>query len=42
VARRLCAEVRRDYLFLLEEIARFVLGIEEKAAGEVVASADID
>jgi hypothetical protein len=42
VARRLCAEVRRDYLFLLEEIARFVLGIEAKEAGEVVASADID
>lgn len=42
LAKRLCAEARRDYLFVLEEIARFVLGIKEEDAGEVMVSADID
>ena len=42
LARRLCAETRRDYLFFLEETARFVLGLEEENAGEVTVSADID
>jgi hypothetical protein len=42
LARRLCAETRRDYLFYLEESARFVLGMEEEKAGEVTVSADID
>ena len=42
LARRLCAETRRDYLFFLEETARFVLGLEEEKAGEVAVSADID
>jgi hypothetical protein len=42
LARRLCAETRRDYLFFLEETARFVLGLEEEKAGEVTVSADID
>jgi hypothetical protein len=42
LAARLCAEARRDYLFVLEEIARFVLGMEEEKAGEVLVAADID
>ena len=42
LAKRLCAETRRDYLFFLEETARFVLGLEEEKAGEVMVSADID
>jgi hypothetical protein len=42
LAKRLCAETRRDYLFYLEEAARFVLGMKEEQAGEVVVSADID
>ena len=42
LARRLCAETRRDYLFFLEETARFVLGMEEEKAGEVTVQADID
>jgi len=42
LSRRLCAETRRDYLFLLEEIARFVLGVKEEERGEVAISADID
>ncbi|MBM2804370.1 MAG: hypothetical protein HW419_2263 [Deltaproteobacteria bacterium] len=42
LARRLCAETRRDYLFFLEETARFVLGLEEEKAGEVTVQADID
>jgi hypothetical protein len=42
LAKRLCAETRRDYLFFLEETARFVLGMEEEQAGEVVVSGDID
>ncbi len=42
LARRLCAEVRRDYLFYLEETARFVLGMEAEKAGEVAVAADID
>jgi hypothetical protein len=42
LARRLCAETRRDYLFFLEETARFVLGLEEERAGEVMVAADID
>jgi hypothetical protein len=32
LAKRLSAGTRRDYLFFLEEIARFVLGLEEKKA----------
>ena len=42
LATRLCAETRRDYLFFLEETARFVLGMEEEKAGEVTVSGDID
>lgn len=42
LARRLCAETRRDYLFFLDETARFVLGMEEETAGEVTVQADID
>ena len=42
LAKRLCAETRRDYLFYLEETARFVLGMEEEKAGEVTVAADID
>jgi hypothetical protein len=42
LAKRLCAESRRDYLFVLEEIARFVLGMKEEKAGEGTAFADID
>ncbi len=41
LSKLLCAEARRDYLFLLEEIARFVLGLAEER-GEVEISADID
>ncbi len=42
LAKRLCAEARRDYLFFLEETARFALGLEEETAGEVTVSGDID
>ena len=42
LARRLCSETRRDYLFFLEESARFALGMETEEAGEVTVSADID
>lgn len=42
LAKRLCAETRRDYLFYLEETARFVLGLEQEKAGEVTVQADID
>ena len=42
LATRLCAETKKDYLFFLEETARFALGMEEEAAGELVVSADID
>jgi hypothetical protein len=42
LAKRLCAETRRDYLFYLEESARFALGIEEEKAGEVTVCGDID
>ena len=42
LAKRLCAETRRDYLFYLEETARFVLGMEEEKAGELAVSGDID
>jgi hypothetical protein len=42
LATRLCAETKRDYLFFLEEAARFVLGMEEETAGEIMVSADID
>jgi hypothetical protein len=42
LARRLCAEARRDYLFFLEETARFALGLGEEKAGEVTVSGDID
>ena len=42
LAKRLCAETRRDYLFFLEETARFALGLAEETAGEVTVSGDID
>jgi hypothetical protein len=42
LSKRLCAETRRDYVFFLEETARFVLGLEEEKAGEVMVAADID
>ena len=42
LAKRLCAEARRDYLFFVEETARFTLGIASEEAGEVTVSADID
>lgn len=42
LAKRLCVETRRDYLFFLEEAARFTLGMEEEKAGEVTVSGDID
>ena len=42
ITKRLCAETRRDYLFYLEETARFVLGMEEERAGEVAVTGDID
>lgn len=42
LAGRLCVETRRDYLFFLEETARFVLGLEQEKAGEVAVSGDID
>jgi len=42
LARRLCAETRRDYLFFLEESARIVLGLAEEKAGEITVQADID
>ena len=42
LAKRLCAETRRDYLFFLEETARFALGLAEEKAGEVAVSGDID
>lgn len=42
LAARLCGETRRDYLFFLEETARFALGLEQEKAGEVAVSGDID
>ncbi len=42
LAKRLCAETRRDYLFYLEETARFALVLAEETAGEVTVSGDID
>jgi len=42
LAKRLCTETKRDYLFFLEETARFTLGMEEEKAGEVTVSGDID
>ena len=42
IATRLCAETRKDYLFFLEETARFTLGMKEETAGELQVSADID
>lgn len=42
LAKRLYAETCRDYLFYLEETARFVLGMEEEKEGEVIVAADID
>ena len=42
LAKRLCAETKRDYLFFLEETARFVLGLDEEKPGEVMIAADID
>jgi hypothetical protein len=42
LAKRLCAETRRDYLFFIEETARFALGLEQEKAGEVAVSGDID
>src|SRR5258705_4998174 len=42
LAKGFCAETRRDYLFFLEETARFALGLAEEKAGEVTVSGDID
>ncbi|HEX7233543.1 MAG TPA: hypothetical protein VF452_24400 [Candidatus Binatia bacterium] len=42
LAKRLCAETRKDYLFFIEETARFTLGLEQEKAGEVSVSGDID
>ena len=42
LAKRLCAETKRDYLFFVEETARFVLGLDEEKPGEVMIAADID
>lgn len=42
LAKRLCAETRRDYLFFLDETARFVLRMAEEKPGEVTVSGDID
>jgi len=42
LAKRLCTETKRDYLFFLEETARFALGMAEEKAGEVTVQADID
>lgn len=42
LARRLCAETRRDYLFYVEEVARFVLGMKEEEAGDGTTFTDID
>src|SRR5499427_4843425 len=42
LAKRLCAETRRDYLFFIEETARFALGLEQEKPGEVAVSGDID
>lgn len=42
LAQRLVVETKRDYLFFLEETARFVLGMAEEQAGEVTVQADID
>jgi len=42
LAKRLCAETRRDYLFFIEETARFALGVEQERAGAVTVSGDID
>lgn len=42
LATRLCVETKRDYLFFLEETARFVLGMAEEKAGEITVQADID
>lgn len=42
LAKRLCVETRRDYLFYLEETARFALGMAEEEAGEISVTADID
>jgi hypothetical protein len=42
LAKRLCAETRRDYLFFIEETARFALGLAEEKAGEINVTADID
>ena len=42
LSKRLCVEARRDYVFFLEETARFALGMEEEKPGEVAVSGDID
>jgi hypothetical protein len=42
LASHLAVETKRDYLFFLEETARFVLGMAEEKAGEVTVQADID
>lgn len=42
LAKRLCAETLRDYLFFIEETARFALGLEQERAGAVAVSGDID
>ena len=41
LAKKLCAETKRDYIFFLEEAARFALDIAEEEIGEVAVSADI-
>jgi len=42
LAKRLCVETKRDYMFFLEKTARFVLGMAEEKAGEVTVQTDID
>lgn len=42
LAKRLGAETCRDYLFFIEETARFALGLAQEKAGEINVSADID
>jgi len=42
LAKRLCAETRKDYLFFIEETARLTLGLDQEKAGEVSVSGDID
>jgi hypothetical protein len=42
LAKRLSVEIHRDYLFSLEEIAKFVLGMDGGEDGEIAVYADID